>query len=175
MVGEPSNVFIRKTVVDETFIRDSTNLRKRIVGIDASQLYHFSMCQAMPTSLYTRWELDSESGNFEPRRNNTRSCKKMVMLYFQRVRPWCKMENFYTTGTQKKFDAYSFDAFWGHCNTLFEAMGCYYHYCPCQEARPSLTEEENQRRIKKKKPDEVRKQYVQEKGHSVLEMYECDW
>ena len=56
MVGGPSFVFTRKAVVDETFIRKSTNLCKSIVGIDASQLYPYSMCQPMPTGLYTRYE-----------------------------------------------------------------------------------------------------------------------
>ena len=39
MVGGPSIVFTRKAVMDETFIRKSSNLCKSIVGIDASQLY----------------------------------------------------------------------------------------------------------------------------------------
>ena len=42
-VGGPSVVFTRKAVVDETFIRKSSNLCKSIVGIDASQLYPSSM------------------------------------------------------------------------------------------------------------------------------------
>ena len=54
MVGGPSIVFIRKAVVDETFIRKSSNLCKSIVGMDASQLYPYSMFQPMPTGLYTR-------------------------------------------------------------------------------------------------------------------------
>ena len=32
---------------------------KSIVGIDASQLYPFSLTQPMPTGLYTRWEYDT--------------------------------------------------------------------------------------------------------------------
>ena len=36
MVGGPSIVFTRKTVVDETFFRNSRNICKSIVGIDAS-------------------------------------------------------------------------------------------------------------------------------------------
>ena len=51
MVGGPSIVFTRKAVVDETFIRDSGKICKSIVGIDASQLYPYSMCQPMPTGL----------------------------------------------------------------------------------------------------------------------------
>ena len=39
MVGGPSIVFTREAVVDETFIRDSGNICKSIVGFDASQLY----------------------------------------------------------------------------------------------------------------------------------------
>ena len=55
MVGGPSIVFTLKAVRDETFIGKSSNLCKSIVGIDASQLYPYSMCQPMPTGLYTRW------------------------------------------------------------------------------------------------------------------------
>ena len=45
MMGGLSIVFTRKAVVDETYIRNSSNVCKSIVGIDASQLYPFSMCQ----------------------------------------------------------------------------------------------------------------------------------
>ena len=139
MVGGPSIVFTRKAVVDETFIRKSENVCKSIAGIDASQLYPYSMCQPMPTGLYTRWDYDTESNRFKPQQNKSRNFENMVMSYFQRQRPDCKIESFYTTGNQKKIDCFKVDAFCGHCNTVFEAMGCFYHYCPCQEARPSLT------------------------------------
>ena len=75
MVCGPSIVFTREAVVDKTFIRKTTNLCKSIVGIDARQLYPYSMCQPMPTGLYTRWKYDSESQNFMPRLNKTRSFK----------------------------------------------------------------------------------------------------
>ena len=51
MVGGPSSVFTRKAAVDETFIQNSGNVCKSIVGIDESQLYPFSMCQHLPTRL----------------------------------------------------------------------------------------------------------------------------
>ena len=51
MVRGPSIVFIRKAVVDKTFIRISGNICKSVVGIDASQLYPYSMCQPKPTGL----------------------------------------------------------------------------------------------------------------------------
>ena len=69
MVGGPSIVFTRKAVVDETFIRKSSNLCKSIAGIDASQLHPYSMCQPMPAGLYTPWEYDSETKRFTARQN----------------------------------------------------------------------------------------------------------
>ena len=123
VVGGPSIVFRRKAVVDETFLRKSTNLCKSIVGIDASQLYPYSMCQPMPTGLYTRWDFDSETSRFIPRQNKTRSFENMVMSYFQRTRPECKIESFFTTGRQKNIDCFSVHGFCSHCNTVFEAMG----------------------------------------------------
>ena len=61
VVGGPSIVFTRKAVVDETSIRKSRNICKSIVRIDANQLYHFLMCQPMPTDLHNCWDLDSET------------------------------------------------------------------------------------------------------------------
>ena len=175
VVGGPSIVFTRKAVVDETFFRKSTNICKSIVGIDASQIYPYSMCQLMPTSLYTRWDIGSETGRFTPRQNKTRIFENMVMSYFQRTRPECEIESFFTTGRQKKIDCSTFDGFCFHCNTVFEAMGCFYHFCPCQELRASLTEEDIQRGSKKRELDELRRHYIQEKGLKVIEMWECEW
>ena len=43
-------------------------------------------------------------------------------------------------------------------------MWCYYHYCPCQEARPSLTDTDIERGVKKRQQDEKRRDYIQQKG-----------
>ena len=144
VAGGPANVFTRKAVIDETFIRKSTNTCKSIVAIDTTQLYPYLMCQPMPTGLYTRWDINSETSRFTPLQNKTRSLENNVMSSFQRTRPDCKNESFYTTGRQKKIDRFSVDGFCSHCNTEFEAMGCFYHFCPCQELRPSLSEKKNQ-------------------------------
>ena len=98
----------------------------------------------------------------------------MVMSYFQRVRPQGEVGSFYTIGTQKKTDAYSVEGFCGHCNTKFEAMGCYNHFCLCHEARPALIEEDIQRGRRKRELDELQKQHLKEKSYYVFEMYECD-
>ena len=54
-------------------------------------------------------------------------------------------------------------------------MGLLYHYCPCQEARPSLTEEDIERGNKKREMNQMRKQYIKEQGYNVVEMWECEW
>ena len=89
MTGGPSIVFTRKAVVDKTFIRRSNIICKAIVGIDASQLYPFLMCQAMPTGIYTRWEFDSDLKRFKARQDKIRKFENMVMSFFQATRPEC--------------------------------------------------------------------------------------
>ena len=175
MVGGPSIVFTRKAVVDETFIRKSSNLCKSIVGIDARQLYPYSMCQPMPTGLYTRWEYDSETKRFSARQNKSRSSKNMVMSYFQQNRPECKIESNVTTAREKNIDCFSVDGISYHCNTVFEAMECYHHSCPCQEARPSPTDTVTERGVKKRQQDEMHRDYIQQKVHQIVEMWECEW
>ena len=66
VVGCPPIVFTCKSVVDDTFIRKSTNICKSIVVIDASQPYHYSTCQLLTMSLYTRWDLNPETCIFTP-------------------------------------------------------------------------------------------------------------
>ena len=110
----------------------------------------------MPTGLYTRWDIDSETSRFTTRQNKSRSFENMVMSYFQRTRPDCKIESFYITGRQKKIDCISVDGFSSNCNTVFEAMGCFYHFCPCEELHPSLTEEDIKRGSRKREFDELR-------------------
>ena len=175
MVGGPSFVFTRKAVVDETFIRNPGNFCKSIVGIEASQLYPYSMFQPMPTGLYTRWEYDTKFNRFKPQQNKSTNFEIMVMSYFQRQTPNCKIESFYTTGTQKTIDCFKIDGFCAHCNGVFEAMGCFYQYCPCQKARLSLTEEDVERGNKNREMDQMRKQYIKEEGYNVVEMWECEW
>ena len=76
--------------------------------------------------------------------------------------------SFFTTGRQKKIDCFSVDGFCFHCNTVFEAMGCFYHFCLCQELRPSFTEKEIQRGSKKRELDALRRHYIQEKTSRLL-------
>ena len=133
MVLTLSIVFTCKAVVDETFIRKSPNLCKSIVVIDASQLYPYSLCQPMPTGLYTRWDYDSKTKSFTSHQNISRFSENMLLSYFQQSRPDCKIESNVSTGRQK-FDRLSVDGICYHCNNVFEAKGCYFHYCPCQES-----------------------------------------
>ena len=175
MVGGPSIVCTRKAVVEEFFIRKSSNLCKSVVGIDASQIYPYSMCQPMPNGLYTRWEYDSETARFTARQNKLRSFENMVLSYFQESRPECKIESNVTTARQKKIDCFSVDGICYQSNTVFETMRCYYHFCPCQEARLSLTDCDIGRGVKKRQQDEMRRDYIQQKGYENVEMWECEW
>ena len=159
MVGGPCIVFTRKAVVDEFFIGKSTTSCKSVVGIDKNQLYPYSMCQPMPTRLYTRWNYDSDNQKLMPLQLKTRSFENMVFSYFQQTCPECRIESNVTTGRQKKVDYFSADGVCNHCNAVFETMGCYFHYCPCQEAHPSLTDNEIMRGIKKGTRPKVQRIY----------------
>ena len=99
---------------------------------------------------------------------------KYGLSYFQGTRPEWEIESFFTTGKQIKIDCFSVDGFSSPCNTVFEAMGCFYHFCPCHELRPSLTEEDIQRGSKKRELDALRRHYAQEKGFKVIEIWECE-
>ena len=86
MTGGPSITFTRKATVDQNSIRKSSNVCKTIVGVNASQLYPLSMGHEMPTGFYTRWEYDSEPGQFKARNNRTRNFENMVKSFYQELR-----------------------------------------------------------------------------------------
>ena len=129
----------------------------------------------MPTGLYTRWEYDSETDWFETRNNRTRNFENEVMSFYQELRRACKVESFYTSGKQEIIECFHVDGYCDHCKTVFEAMGCYYHFCSCQETRPSLSEQDIEVGNKKREMDELRREYIKEKGYNVQEMCECEW
>ena len=99
----------------------------------------------------------------------------MVVSYFQRTRPDYKIESFYTTGRQNKIDCFSVDGFCSHCNTVFEAMCCFYYFCPCQEFHPSVSEDGFKSGSKKRALDELRRGYIQEKVFTVTKTWKCEW
>ena len=47
-------------------------------------------------------------------------------------------------------------------------MGCFYHYCSCREARPSLTEDDFERGNKKREMEQMRNHYIKETDIMLL-------
>ena len=136
-----------------------------MIGVDASQLYPFSMCPKMTTRLYTRWEYDSETDRLKARNNRTRNFDEMVMSYHQDLRPECTIER-----KHKKTDCFHVDGC-SHCKTVIEVMGNYYQFCSCQETRPSLSEQDIERGNKKRGMAEFRREYIKERGYNIQEMW----
>ena len=60
----------------------------------------------------------------------------------------------------RKLTASVLMGFFSQCKTVFEAKGCSYHFCPRQELRPSLTEEDIKRGRRRKELDELRRGYI---------------
>ena len=150
MTDGPSIVFSRKAVVDKIFIRDSSKICKSIVWIYESQFYPYSMCQDMTTWLYTRWEFHSDMQKFNARYTPSRSFENMVLSYYQETKLECRIESFHTSGNQKKIDCFNVDWYCDYCKTVFEALGCYYHFYLHRRlvphlARKSLIEEKWER------------------------------
>ena len=143
----------------DSFLKAYKTLEQRKIFLyewfDDSYLY--SMCQPMPNGFCRRCNIHTETSRFTPRQNKTRSFENMVMFYFQRTRPDFEIETFYKKRRQKKTDRFRVAGFYSHCNTVFEAMGCFYHFCLCQELRPSLTPGVIRRGSKKNEIDELRR------------------
>ena len=95
MVGGPSIVFRREAVVNETHIRNSKNVCKSIVGIDASKLFPYSVCQTMPRGLYTSYEFDADLQRIKPGQNKSRNFENLVQC---RWVLWSLQPNVWSSG-----------------------------------------------------------------------------
>ena len=171
VIGGPSIVPTRKVFVEKTHSRKSTDGCKTIVGINARRLSASSVCQPVPTGLDTRYEFNADLHRLKERPDKCRSFEKLVMSCSQRMRPDCRIESFHTTRIQRKIDCFNGDGLYSHCNTEFEGMGCFHHYCLSQEARRALTQKDIQSGIKKEKMDEKWKQFIEQIGNIVVEMW----
>ena len=128
----------------------------------------------MPTGLYTRWKYDIESNRFKPQQNKSRTLRIWLCHFFKDKDLTVKLR-VYILGTQKKIGCFKAVDFCAHYNTVLEALGSLYHYYSCQEARHSLTQEKTEGGNKMRELDQMRKQYIKEKGYNVVEMWECEW
>ena len=83
MVGGPSIVFTRKTVIHQAHIRQYAKICKSIVGINASHLIPYSICQTMPRRIYTRYEFDAGFQSIKPCQHKCKSriFETMFMSY----------------------------------------------------------------------------------------------
>ena len=174
LTGGPSIIFTRYAKANVTKIGTSENICKSIVGIDASQLYPYSMTKLMPSGPYVKWEFSNERQLFIPKRNYRSHFELMTMSFQQYLRPECQIQTAFTHKKQKRIGRFFVDGYCHHCSTVFEANGCYYHFCQCQEAKTKSLqefEEGHQRRLLHEK----RKQFLIEQGFSVIEVWECEW
>ena len=89
LTGGLSIIFTRCAKVGSSRIKNRSIMCKTIVGIDASQLYPFSMMKDMPTGVYTKRELREETGLFHPRRSKKIYLESIVLKYFQKQNPHC--------------------------------------------------------------------------------------
>ena len=121
----------KKNNFDETFIRKLTNVCKSVAGIDASQLY--------PTPCSNPcWPVFLQVGVQIQRRKDSRPNKTKPLAFkiwscpiFNKQDPNVKLKTSTIQADRKKIDCCSVGGFLSNCNLVFEAMGCFYHFCPC--------------------------------------------
>ena len=93
-----------------------------------------------------------------------RHFENMVMDHWQNTRPDCKIQSVQTTRNLHKIDNFSLDGFCGHCNTVFEAMGCFYYGCDCQIVKKEANAHIGKRWHERRKFNAERKKIIIGKG-----------
>ena len=145
------------------------------LGIDASQLHNYSMCQPMPIGILRvrisiQKPLDSNFG-----KTRHVALRKWSCPIFNEEDLSVNSRAYIQQANRKKLSAFMLMDFFSHRNTVFGTIGCFYHFHHCYEVRPSLTEEGFQCGSKKRELGALRRHQKQEKGFIGIEMLECQW
>ena len=114
LTGSPSIIFTRYAKLGSSTIKNSSNMCKTIVGIDASQPYPFSLMKDMPTGVYTKWDLREDTGLFHPRRSKKNNLECIVLKYFQKQNPHCYIQTQFNQNSQKRIGVFLVDGFCSH-------------------------------------------------------------
>ena len=85
ITGGPSLVLGKKLLSIKLIFVTRQIFPKKSVEIDASQFYPFSLCQEMPTGLYTRWEYDSETDRFKARNYKNEKFREHCYVLLSRI------------------------------------------------------------------------------------------
>jgi G:T-mismatch repair DNA endonuclease (very short patch repair protein) len=95
--------------------------------------------------------------------------------YLQHIRPECKIECLFNVGRQARLGPYQVDGYCRHCKTAVEVMGCFYHYCEFLRNKGKFSNIDQDKIEKKRAFDAEKKQFLEISGHTVIQIWECQW
>ena len=154
--------FTRIAVVDEISFRKATDINNSIAGNDGIQVYHYSMCQLMQTSLHLSWHLVSEifkvkfSLVFNERDQNVKNesfCKKRWKESNWLLSCWWVLFSF---------------------NNVFDSMGCFNEFSVSKGVSISDWSGHSNVVVRRESSmiwDEIR----YKKSPTVNDMWDCEW
>ena len=137
---------------------------------DARRFYPYSTCQPMPIGLFKRGDYENVTQRFTSRQNKSSSSENMVLSFFQQLRSDCKKQCYVSTGRQNKIDFFSLDGVWNHCNTvlkLWDGIITLFFVTKHDLLRVMG--------VKKRKQGEMCRDYIQQKGFQIGDLWECEW
>ena len=96
------------------------------------------------------------------------------MSFFQRTRPDCIIESFYTTSRQKKNDCFTSEGFVLIAILCLKQWVAFTTFVPAKKFNSLSLRGMFNVRVKKEL-ENLRRSFIRGKGFTVLEKWECDW
>ena len=172
MVGGPSCLHAKKSLHDKTHVGHSLSKCKSSVAFDASKLRAYSMCQAMPTGHYERSDLECESCKLKPRPNET-TLKIWYCCSFRLSEQNVKWRAFTRRAHRRRLMLKALIVFMHIATFCLMLWEVYNIFVPVKKLFQHLNYKQTHWGVKREL-GELRKQYVEEKGNSCVELYDCD-
>lgn len=173
IVGGASIAFHRYHKANETFIKKSENICKKIISYDLNSLYLFCLTNYMPVGAYTIREKET---NFKPIKRIYDNIETKWLDWIMQDEGIHIIHKCNSRSGQFRVGPFLCDGYCPETNTIFEFLGCYYHphsSCP-------LIRKENYKIGKFSKEmlenrTELRFRYLKMLGYNIVFKRECEF
>ena len=174
IVGGPSIIFTRYHEKNVTLIKGIPgNVCQTVIGYDCNGLYSFGISQPMPTGNFVR---RFESNNFRPEISQKYLSSFVWMDFIMENSNITILHRMNNNNKEIRIGSYLVDGFCSSNQTVYEFNGCMFHKCPhdCFISKKFRNTDWYIQRMKSLgNKDQVKYQYIQDKGYSIVDIYEC--
>ena len=170
VVGGPSVIFHRQAEKGKSLIRQGKTCQK-VIGYDCNSLYLWALDQELPVGIFVRRRAENQ---LRPEIRDI-YIQAYAWLDYLNLHGGTSIRHYRNAGYEKCIGPYPVDGYDETSKTVYQFMGCYHHGHLCNETKNVTNRRWLEERTAKFDRTKDTTTYIQGKGFTVVEMWECEF